>query len=269
MSADFEPVPARYRGVWKRTLLQTPSSRDETTFVRWMQTSSWHADLRVPLQARSQPASSGPTSDIASDDLRLALQQGFCGQTSVTWHDGAERCTWHRHRDFQPPGPNPDTGRVEFDGPDRMVEYGVHGDYLEIWDRLPDSTGRFAVLVQLADRHATRSFDAALLIAGRFAMRVRPRTAAWPADTTTADSLADLVRRHPTAAAALLDFEISFGAISSSGWSIDRSTLLHREGTARQFRIERRAADSAIVTLGAEAAPWRIVEWTVDGDEIA
>jgi len=71
------PVPDRYRGVWVRTLLTTPKSRDDTTFVRWLQTSRWHADLRVPP---------GTGTD------RLARQQGFCGVTTVNVDDAAEVC---------------------------------------------------------------------------------------------------------------------------------------------------------------------------------
>ena len=51
--SDGAPVPARYRGVWTRTLLETPEVRDDTTFVRWLQLGRWHADLRIPLVARA------------------------------------------------------------------------------------------------------------------------------------------------------------------------------------------------------------------------
>jgi len=35
-------VPDRYFGVWSRTLLETPDTRDTTTLVRWMQLGQWH-----------------------------------------------------------------------------------------------------------------------------------------------------------------------------------------------------------------------------------
>ena len=92
MSEAWAPVPERYQGVWKRTLLCTPTLRDQTTWVRWLQTSSWHADLRVPHDR----AAAGP---------HLSLQQGFCGRTVVEQGEGVEVCTWHREHDFQPPGP--------------------------------------------------------------------------------------------------------------------------------------------------------------------
>jgi hypothetical protein len=92
-------VPDRYRGVWSRTLLQTPSLRDGHTIVRWLQTSLWHADLRVPVRAR---LAAGDAGDHAGEAARLALQQGFCGVTEVELSHGEEVCAWHRRVDFQP-----------------------------------------------------------------------------------------------------------------------------------------------------------------------
>ena len=71
----YKRVPERYHGVWVRTLLETPEGRDTTTWVRWLQTSQWHADLRVPAGPRPQPSPAG-----------LAQQQGFCGITQITPH---------------------------------------------------------------------------------------------------------------------------------------------------------------------------------------
>ena len=69
------PVPERYRGVWSRTLLQTPERRDDTTFVRWLQTTQRHADLRIPAGPRDP-----------------AALQGFCGRTAVDEPGGDEVC---------------------------------------------------------------------------------------------------------------------------------------------------------------------------------
>jgi hypothetical protein len=247
MSGDIQaaPVPDRYRGVWVRTLLTTPSSRDDTTFVRWLQTSRWHADLRVPTEARP-------------DDL--ARQQGFCGVTTVDVNDGAEVCRWHRRLDFQPPGPHPDAGHIVFEGSERLIETGVHADYLEVWERLPGSTGRFAVL------EATQGqAPAMLLVSGEFAMRVRPRRATWPGDTTTADTLHDLVQRHPAAAPDLLDFEISFGRLAQGRLHITESSLPALEGSVEACRIERVADEAAVMHGPAGATRWRVLEWDTEG----
>lgn len=268
MSEAFAPVPQRYRGVWARTLLQTPTMRDENTIVCWLQTSSWHADLRVPRLARGEPATDGATEDRAAAGQRLALQQGFCGRTAIEQHDGAEICTWHRQHDYQPPGPHPDIGRIAFDGPERMIETGVHGEYLEVWDRLPGSTGRSAVFEQPAESGGDGSRPATLLIAGRFAAWVRPRSASWPAGTSTADTLGDVIRRHPSMQESLLEFEISFGSLVQGRWSIERSTLPKRENTSWACCIRRSAPALASIRFGGVETPWRIVEWNSDDEEL-
>ena len=72
LPAPDDPVPERYRGVWVRTLLETPEGRDTTTRVHWLQTEGWHADLRVPKGAHP-----------ATPEGRAQLQ-GFCGLTRIT-----------------------------------------------------------------------------------------------------------------------------------------------------------------------------------------
>jgi hypothetical protein len=232
------PVPERYHGVWARTLLETPAGRDTTTFVRWLQTEHWHADLRIPL---------------AADDL--ALQQGFCGITTVEQQAGREVCTWQRRLDFQPPGLTPDAGYIEFDGTERLIETGVHGSYLEVWERLPGSAGPVA-MQEFTDADGRRSL---LLRAGAFAMRVRPRLLAWPADTRAGESLAELVQRHPAARAGLLDFEISFGPLreTTAGlyWQIEQSTLLALVGS--ETRLADLMAGAQALAPGSDTAGWR------------
>lgn len=248
MNMPHPHVPDAYRGVWVRTLLQTPDERDEQTFVRWLQTSSWHADLRVPVAARPL----APETTVA----QRASQAGFCGVTRVG-HDGPhEICTWDRLHDFQPPRLHPDAGRMVFEGPDCVIETGIHGTYREVWERLPGSTGRSIVLQESTPGRA----PASLLIAGRYAMLVRPRHAAWPADTRAGDTLAQLVQRHPEQAAALLDFEISFGPIDGQQWTITHSTLVEREGMTGTLRIQPFSEGEADVQWAGATQRWRVIE---------
>lgn len=197
------PVPPRYRGVWQRTLLQTPEGRDTTTRVHWLQTEGWHADLRVPAGV-----------DPATPAGRAQLQ-GFCGITRISGgHDGQpEVCTWHRRWDIQPPRSTPDAGHMVFETPDRLIETGVHAQYLEVWERLPGSDGPFRALAQVDDRGDPTGvwrFEA-----GRYALQLRggSRSAAdWPADLQPDETLAQVLQRHPALAPVLLDFELRLEA---------------------------------------------------------
>ena len=200
LPAPEEAVPAAYRGVWQRTLLETPEGRDTTTRVHWLQTHGWHADLRVPDGV-----------DPATPEGRAQLQ-GFCGLTRITPAQGGDAldiCTWHRRWDIQPPRSTPDAGHMVFETPERVIETGVHGRYLEVWERLPGSTGPYAA--QAGVDATGRPTGVMRFVAGRYAITVRPRTAAWPADLRPDETLAELVQRHPEAAAGLLDFGLVFG----------------------------------------------------------
>ena len=67
-------------------------------------------------------------------------------------------------------------------------------------------------------------------VAGAYAMRVRPRSVAWPAEVQAGDTLAEVLERHPAEADALLDFEISFGPLQHGQWTISHSTLPALQG---------------------------------------
>jgi hypothetical protein len=316
-SAAPPDVPERYRGVWRRSLLETPAKpatpaptesptkaprqRDAQTWVRWLQTASWHADLRVPAAARPPSAPGHP--GARPTPLQLAAQQGFLGRTRVELGarvsaDGlseAERgsegmgagldiCTWERQLDFQPPGLHPDAGRIEFDGPDRLIETGVHGDYLEHWERLPDSIGRHAVLERWEAPAEGRSqagpagpgggSSAAaqpewLLLSGAFLMRVRPRLALWPADTQPGDSLEAVLQGHPAQQAALLGFEIAFGRLQEGCWIVEKATSPGLEGTVHPLQLRRTGETEALVNQGrllGSAGRWRVHEWSAAGE---
>lgn len=242
-------IPERYHGVWQRTLLETPEGRDTTTWVRWLQTGLWHGDLRVPADAdRATPAG-------------RAQQQGFGGTTAITRPDAAEPevCTWQRTIDFQPPRSTPDAGHMVFETPERVIETGIHGSYLEVWERLPGSVGQRIALAALDD--AGEPTAERLLVSGQYLMHLRPRTALWPADTAPDDTMADLVQRHPDAADALLDVEIAFGTWHSGVWTIERATLPALDGRAVACTLQRVSpADATMKCLGLPPH-WRVLEW--------
>jgi hypothetical protein len=245
----MNPVPGHYRGVWKRTLLQTPQQKDDSTFVRWLQTSLWHADLRVP-----------PGLTPISAPEQLAMQQGFCGVTQVSQSAQGEVCTWHRRMDFQPPRLDVDAGLMVFETPDRVIETGIHADYLEVWERLPDSTSRFIALGGSQPSGAP-SLDR-LLLAGSYAMRVRPRAVSWPEGTVAGQTMGEAMRAHRSSAQALLDFEISFGRLERGGWRIEQSTLPELCGTKRPLTLHKLSDARATVTHADATSAWEVLEWT-------
>lgn len=248
----MNPVPDHYRGVWVRKLLETPDKRDDSTTVRWLQTSLWHADLRVPEPA---PAANSP--------LGLAFQQGFCGVTEVTQTPQGEVCTWQRRLDFQPPRAEVDAGLMVFEAPDRVIETGIHASYLEVWERLPDSTGRFVTLAGIdAAGHDTQ---ARFLVAGCYAMQVRPRHSAWPSGTPAGQRLAEVLALHPRQTAALLDFEISFGKLEDGLWTVEQSTLPALRGVRVALTLRQQSDTQARIDCPAGATRWQILEW--DGAE--
>lgn len=246
---DATPIPDRYHGVWQRTLLETPEGRDTTSWVHWLQTGLWHGDLRVPADA-DRTTSAG-----------LARQQGFGGTTAITRPDPVlpEICTWQRTIDFQPPRSTPDAGHMVFETPERVIETGIHGTYLEVWERLPGSVGQ---RIALAALDATGKPTAErLLVSGRYLMHLRPRTAHWPFDTAPDDTLAEVVQHHPDAADTLLDFVIAFGVWHDGEWTIERATQPALEGLANACKLQRASHVGAMVKCQGLPRDWRVLEW--------
>ena len=104
-----------------------------------------------------------------------AQLQGFCGLTRITPGLGGQPdvCTWHRRWDVQPPRSTPDAGTMVFETPERVIETGVHGRYLEVWERLPGSTGPYAAQTEVDAQG--RPTGAMRFTAGRYTLTVRPR----------------------------------------------------------------------------------------------
>lgn len=247
------PVPPRYRGVWRRSLLETRTLSDTGTIVHWLQTSRWHADLRLPT---GRPDFTGVMSlaECNTDQLEwLATQQGFAGVTRVDQHP--EICHWHRIVDFQPAAVLADAGYMAFDG-DRVVETGVHAPYLENWDRLPGSQDGFAVFQQLDAPSMTL-----LLVAGDYVMRVRDRRTPWPAGIAPGTSLLALLEMDVDIL-PLLDCELSFGRRNAGGWLIDYSTLPFLQQRQVDLTLNRLTADRALIDSEGETSAWQIHEWT-------
>jgi hypothetical protein len=253
------PVPDAYLGVWRRTLFETASGREELSQVWWLQTPRWHADLRLPV---GRPDFSGITCLAECDDVQLAwlaTQQGFCGLTQV---DG-ERCTWHRQMDFQPANGNRDLGHMLFDG-ERIIETGIEADYREIWQRLPHSQGGTAALELVVADGELPPRTTRLFVAGDYFVYVRDRRHPLPSAT----DLTRLIAHAQPSRSQLIEWlnvEISFGRRSGPApWRIDQSTLPFREGQTitQPGAIQRRG--HAIAIEGNNKKRWMILDWSLD-----
>jgi len=147
-----------------------------------------------------------------------------------------------------------------FETSERVIETGIHGQYLEVWERLPASLGRRIALARV-DANGQPTAER-LLLAGQYLMHLRPRTAAWPADLAPDETLADLVQRHPADAAALLDFEIRFGLLDQDLWTVERSTLPAGEGQALPCQLQRLNGSRIQVDGAHLTGEWLALEWT-------
>jgi hypothetical protein len=100
------------------------------------------------------------------------------------------------------------------------------------------------------------------MVAGRYAMRVRPRHIAWPPSTIAVQPLSDLLAQHPELTPYLLDFEISFGILESGFWTIEQSTLPVLRGARFAFAVHRLDDTQARIVSTAGVTDWQILEWT-------
>jgi len=148
--------------------------------------------------------------------------------------------------DFQPPSSLPDRGNVVFRG-GMLVETGIHADYVEHWHLVPGSNAGFAVLQQLdSDRPAW------LLVAGQHVMYVRPRAADFDGSGW---GQGDALR-------AQLDFELSFGERSMTGWTVLHSGFPWREKTAITVEMGEFGDPGLSMIVDGKSSRWSVLEWT-------
>lgn len=207
----MKAVPPRYRGLWRRTLLQQPGGDDPTTLVLWLQGASWHVDLRIPA---SRDGAADPR-DCAPVALRgLLHQEGFAGITRVR----SGRCSWHRLVDYRPTG-MADVGRMAFSRRrDAIDERGVDADYIERWAR--DRRGRGPQGLHLGRGEIWLRSGACFMRATRGHGRGRAAT------------FAALAAAPAAALRRLADLAIDFGRIRGRRGVVEHSTLPRREGRA-------------------------------------
>ncbi|WP_299315436.1 hypothetical protein [uncultured Halomonas sp.] len=146
MSVAWPDLPAAYHGVWQRSLYAEPSAPphaqlDTTTQVIWLQTSSWHADLRLPAERLDFTGVDGLADCSREQLVWLARLTAFAGLTQVE----GELCTWHRLVDLAP-SLERDVGAMRFLEDGALEERHPHGHYLEHWERLAGTGEELLIL---------------------------------------------------------------------------------------------------------------------------
>ena len=208
-------------GLWRRSLIvRADGARDTDTWVRWLQGPRDYVDLRQPP---GRPDFTGVhcLRDLTMTQLHwMAGQDGFAGQLLVD--DGIFE--WRRDIDFQPPGPTPDRGALDRGG-EVMVETGYHSPYIEHWH---PEIGAALPLYAMRLRDRAAGCAGQLVRVGDVFAYARGRAGALPElpDLRTCIAGAGSLSQ----AQDLADCEISFGSVSASGWTIERSTLPFKEG---------------------------------------
>jgi hypothetical protein len=234
-------------GLWRRSLIVQPDgSRDETTWVHWLQGPTDYADLRQPP---GRPDFSGVKClrELTQAHLGwMAAQDGFAGRLSVS----AGVFEWRRDIDFQPPGPTPDRGWLSRNG-DVLIEDGYHAPYVEHWHRASE-THAPAYALRLREDGGGR--DGRLIRVGAFFMYARARSA----HLSDRPNLQACIQMAGSLAEAqdMADCEISFGVVTGRDWLIEKSSLAFKEG--RNLDIRPAAVSGHI----------EIMDFTPDGREI-
>jgi hypothetical protein len=250
------PNVAELRGLWRRSLIAWPDgTRDTTASVRWLQGLSAYIDLRQPTFAPDFSHARG-LADLSLDDCAwLATQEGFSGQFSF---DGAY-FEWARTIDFQPKPLYSDTGSLWWEG-NVLVEKGRDIAYIEHWHREEEAATYPIGAVTLRERHTNT--PAAFLRVGSNFMFARDRAVIPPAQQT----LSECVAAAPSLrdAQALVDCEISFGAVGPQGFWITASTLPYRIGEV----LDQRLGDGALTTSDRDFNGDVITrQWEITGSE--
>lgn len=243
-------VPAEYRGLWRRRMLETPEHTDRSTIVYWLQTGGLYADLRLPADRERD------------DPHALARQQGFAGLLKV---DG-NRLTWERWLDFQPPAA-PDVGRVHFEG-EVLVEHGVYAKYHEEWERVQAADADSVALSLEAELDVRgRQVDrrGVLVACGGYFLFALERRSALPAASHLGALLSN-DRYTPEEKRTFLDCAIDFGAREPDGvWRVRHSTLpTHEQRDLVELHgcWRRDGPEHYLQTrAGGVFRRWRVVEW--------
>lgn len=209
-------VPAELQGCWQRQWIEfEDGTRDDTSFVVWLQLPSSMADVRLSAAAL---ALTGRKALSMDDLLVLAESDSSSGATVCTpIVDGTATAEWSTAVGFQPVSAFPEPGLLEWNTDGTvMTERAPSGAYVEEWHLLMGSRGPLS--------HSALPDGSEWYRAGSFGVLVRER----PGPLPLVSRLTELSDRETLEAA--LECEFSFAALDAGVWTIRHSTLPRRAG---------------------------------------
>ncbi len=127
-------VPPEYEGLWRRKgIWRSNGKSDTTTPVWWFQSSSFHFDLRIPVDRPAVPDAAALAQLPAEQQAIFARQSGFAGVTIVK----DNRAEWRPAIAFPAISDESDAATMLFRDPDHIREDGLDHSYYEEWYREP------------------------------------------------------------------------------------------------------------------------------------
>ena len=236
-------VPAQYIGLWRRHLLETATSKDDSALVLWMQSQHYHIDLRIPAACTGFSAVKNLHEYNDMELMLLATQQGFAGITTVSPEtaQSSSVCQWLREIDYQTPTDAQDIGNMLFIDANTVIETGIDAAYLELWRRQVSAIQPCYFKQVLGKNSIGKQLPAYLIRIGNQVAYARPRNSVLP----PAASLLDAIKQQQPNRQTLLnwlDMEISFGEMLdinaiNNEWRIHYSTLPYKQNTIAQLFV--------------------------------
>ncbi len=216
VSAPIQTVPDELFGCWQRQWIEfADGTRDDTSFVVWLQLPSLMADVRLSAAAL---ALEDRTSFSVDELLVLAESDSSSGATTCTpVVRRTASASWSSAVGFQPVSAFPEPGLLEWNSDGTvMLERAPSGAYVEEWHLLPDSRGPLS--------HSVLAGGSEWFRAGAFGVLVRDR----PGTSPSVSRLTEIT--DPAALEAAIDCEFSFAVFANGVWTIQHSTLPVRVG---------------------------------------
>lgn len=216
MTTPDQTVPDELFGCWQRQWIEfADGSRDDTSFVVWLQLPSLMADVRLSPAAL---APAGRTSLSLSDLMVLAESDSSSGATVCTpVVEGTAVAEWSTAIGLQPVSAFPEPGVLEWNSDGTvMMERAPSGAYVEEWHLLPDSRGPLS--------HSVLADGSEWYRAGSVGVLVRDR----PLPVPQVERLSSLTDRADLESA--LDCEFSFCRLTGDAWVVEHSTIPARVG---------------------------------------